>query len=278
MCQNQICANGECSGECNPSARRCDPNDGRNYMTCGSDAQWSASLACGSSQTCVNEGQCVAQPCSAAMSPDWYSPAQIGGNPSLDDPRWGSGPLVQFAGSFGVDPGGYVIVFDRAAGELAVTMRATLGASETPDATDQVYFGITANQGSGPTARNVLIPLVQLEPGEGPQAITTFQTSEFSGSWRATTGTAAAWLEQLSEWRGATDATLSWAVSFRVNLPSASVDPSQPFRIALRIHAPGTARDLTTPANLDALLDRPASWPLASFDTSACVQRVALLP
>jgi hypothetical protein len=207
------------------------------------------------------------------MAPDWYSSPQGGGYPGFDDPRWGTG-LIAFLGTTSEGAGGYVIAYDRAASELAVTIRPTLGPSETPSSLDSVYFGITTNQVPNPGALSASISLISLQPGEGPRSISSLQTSEYTTTWSPSSRLE--WLSRISAWRGTQTDVVSWAVSFRVKLALASVDPTRPFRIAIALHADGQARDLSTPADFTKAQDRPDGWPLADLDPQACVGWVTL--
>ena len=73
------------------------------------------------------------------------------------------------------------------------------------------------------------LSLPALEAGDGPRAATLSAASEFTSGW---TTAASAWLTQPATWRAAADSAVSWAVSFRVSLARAGVDPSQPFSVA----------------------------------------------
>jgi hypothetical protein len=282
-CSGRICSNGDCTGECSPGARRCEDGTAQRYQVCGDDAHWSVAQSCPNSGVCSGNGDCAAAPppppptCTSGDSPDWYSPAQIGGNPSWNDPRWGSDGPVSFARSFAKQPGGYIAVFDRAAGELALTVRVTMGTAEAPDPSDSVRFGIVANRSGGPAARAATFALAELDVGEGPQQISTIATSDYSGSWQSSTPPNP-WFLQTSLWRGKTGNEPSWVVSFRINLTDAGIDVSKPFRAALGVHIGNAPNDVSTPDGFSASMDAPDTWASVDLGAIDCVGRVSLSP
>jgi hypothetical protein len=210
------------------------------------------------------------------MSPDWYSAAADGGNPSWNDSRWGNTAALGFAQTFSGAPAGYIIVFDRAAAELAVTVRVTMGTSELPDAMDVVTFGITANRSDGAAAHQATFMIAELDAGAGPVGI-GYANADFSGSWRSSSPINP-WIEQQNEWRGAQASDPSWIVSFRIKLSAAGVDPALPFRASVSVHIDGAPNDLSTPANLAASLDKPDTWPRIDLSAISCVGRANLSP
>jgi hypothetical protein len=209
------------------------------------------------------------------MSPDWYSAAASGGNPGWNDPRWGSDAPVSFEKTFSGQPGSYIIVFDRAAGELAVTVRVTMGPDEAPDPGDAVMFAVASNDMNSPVARSATLTPVPLDIGAGPQALTP-ATSEYTGSWQSS-NPPDAWLLHASEWRGVQGNTPSWVVNFRIKLSAAGLDPAKPFGVALNVQIKGAPSDLSTPSNLAQWLDQPPTWPRANLTTISCVARVPLV-
>lgn len=275
-CPSGVCMDGACTGECTPDTRRCAANIPSTFQICTAQHTWGGAQACPQGGACSGAGECAApaaMSCMPGQSPNWYAAASQGGNPSLDDPRWGAEPAPAFAGTFGFESGSYVIVFDRLAKQLAVSLRVTAGASEAPDARDYVYFAATPNISGAPTARNVLIPLIDLRAGEGPKSIAQFAASAYVKSWQAESG---GWVQHVSAWRGDANARLSWAVNLRIDLAAISIDVTKPFRIAIAAHAEGAARDLTTPVELGMLTEMPASWARARVDPTRCVDRVVL--
>lgn len=289
-CPFGACRDGVCTGECTASARRCDPANVMRYQVCGSDGTWSAAQACPQSGTCMASGQCAAPPvtstpppittpppvtmhCEASQVPDWYSSAQAGGNSSLDDSRWGTAPAAAFAASPGFNPGGYVILLDRVAKQFAVSVRVTMGPNETPASNDYVYFGVTPNLAGAPSGRSVVIPLMEMNPGEIAKPVPSVQTSSLTDTWHTDNAT---WVEHVAAWRGGTNDGFSWAVSFKVDFGAALIDATKPFRIAIAAHAEGVASDLSTPPGGEMLATNPGAWALGSVDPNQCLPRVVL--
>ncbi len=56
-----VCSNGECTGECMPDARRCDPDAENASQSCNAQGQWDASQSCDESGTFCVLGDC--KPC-----------------------------------------------------------------------------------------------------------------------------------------------------------------------------------------------------------------------
>lgn len=272
-CVDQVCVQGTCSGACGSGAKRCDPGDAHNIQTCSAMGTWSAPQSCGANSLCVS-GECVA--CTRGQSPDWVSASDQGGNQRFDDPRWGSAEPAMFQSTLGDMSGGYIIVFDRSTSELAVSIRVTRGSSEAPTMADLIYFGITANVGTGAVAREVQFSPPALDFGQGPGVITAFVTSKNTGMWTQDSVTDNSWIRDLGAWRGTQNDTLSWVVSFRVGLAQSDVDPALPFRATITAHLDG-AGDLSTPTDYIQLRDRPFEWPAVDVGSIMCVGRAQLM-
>jgi hypothetical protein len=210
------------------------------------------------------------------MSPNWSAPANMGGDPNWNDPRWGSDPIVHLDAGFDVNAGGYLAVLDRAEGTLAMTFRVLLGSSEAPDPADHVYIGVASNaMGDNAIARAVTIRLVKMQQGTGPTSITTFELADYISAWASTPEPALSFVNDVAVWRGAEAEMLSWSVSVRIDLTAAGVDTTRSFRMALRIHIDGRG-DLLTPGDRPILSDVPTDWAVVSFAGLPCVSRVSL--
>jgi hypothetical protein len=221
----------------------------------------------------MGAGECSALICQSGLSPDWFSDPQAGGYMTLDDPRWGGVEPTQFASSMGSMDGGFIIVLDRAAKQLAVSVRVTKGSSEIPTSSDYVYFGATVNvAGSMVTARNIVIPLISMRDSEAGTPIPMFSTSAFTDTWHEDT---TAWVQHVNGWRGSPNEKLSWAVNFRVDLPTLGVDTAKTFRVAVAAHVEGAA-DMSTPATLGMSTDKPTQWSAAMAIGTECVTPLVL--
>jgi len=239
---------------------------------CGTGGAWGSPIACGETQICDGAGGCQSGGCPSGRSPDWFSAA--GGNASWNDPRWGGAALTPFAGGPSATAGGYALVFDRAANELAVTYRVRLGDAEIPNGSDRAYVSIRSNQAGSPAAHEATLTLFEMNPGEGPRDITAIQFAEYAGRWQPSTSTD--WLHHASAWRASGD--VSWVVSFRINLGKARIDPTLAFHMGVAVHVAGAARDLSTPADLADLHDQVNSWAAVNVTGIACVGRATLTP
>lgn len=261
---------------CTPGEQRC--TDALSVQTCELNGEWAAASTTCVDQAC-SQGKCVSSApptttCQMGQSPDWWSSEADGGNTSLDDPRWGAAPIVPFESTFGFNPGGYIVLLDRAAGRLSVSIRVTMGPAELPAPDDYIYFGATPNVADAPAARSVTVPLRAMMAGDDATPISTFQSSVYTTTWQS--GNKADWAQNIAAWRGGPDDGFSWAVNLVVDLTRVGIDVSKPFRVALAIHAEGSTQDLTVPANTGGLILTPSGWAAATITASGCVERVAL--
>lgn len=275
-CQNQACIDGMCRGECVPGGTRCDPADTTLTQVCDAHGAWMRNQQCSGELKCASEGRCVQPSCPSGMTPDWTSAAGMGGDPSWNDPRWGADPPVKLDAGFDVDTAGYIAVLDRSAGTLALTFRVSLGASEAPEPTDQIYVGILSNmQNNGVIARAVTLSPPRLPPSAGPTPITNLAVAQYEGAWSTPATPTAMFVRDASAWRGGSTDTLSWTVSLKLDLTAAGVDVTRSFRMALRIHIDGRG-ELITPGDRAVLSDIPTEWAVVSLAALPCVSRVSL--
>jgi hypothetical protein len=280
-CEDGICRDGACAGECSPDARRCDANNPRAYQTCEASGMWGSARTCETDRVCGAMGQCQADPCPTGRTPDWFSSARPPGDPSLNDSRWGGG-VRPFEGAppAGAQLAGYLIVYDRRANMLAVTLRAAVAPGQPRDAAssaDYVYFGIGAMNGAASAAR---IALVEGGQGNDPRPLNELRRYQWSNnSWGDSSGRPA-WLRDVAAWTE--DQSVSWAVSFRVDLAAGSFDVTQPLRIALGLHGesetePTTEVDFTTPraSTVEQLSGQnPTTWRTVNLSQIQCTGNV----
>lgn len=294
-CGDRACTLGSCSGDCSgdcagaagsagmvssecaPSVRRCDPANSTRFQTCTDRGAWDMGQACGAGISCAGQGRCnaAAVGCKAGQSPDWYSPVSAGGNPTLDDSRWGDTPVSEFISTFGFQPGGYTLILDRGAQQLAITVRITLGPSEVPAPSDYVFFGIAPDAADAATAHSVIMPLIDMPPASGPAPLSNIDASLLQGGrWQSDPSNT--WVQHASVWRGGPNDGYSWVVSFKVDLAAMALDPSESFRVAIAAHAEGAPRDMTTPGDASVLTALPNAWAQALSDSATCVAHVTL--
>jgi hypothetical protein len=203
------------------------------------------------------------------------SPASSG-DPTWTDPRWATDTGTRFARGFSLDAASYVALFDRATNDLVVTFRIWSAIGEEPTPADWVYFGITSNvRGSSFSAHDTRVPLIGLAPGDNARPITSYESAVFAnGSW-SLQASSDGWISDVAAWRGTEGSELAWAVSLRVDLEHAGIDPASDFRIALKVHLDGRG-ELFSPGNRAQLSDTPTDWSTVNLPSSPCVIRVAL--
>jgi hypothetical protein len=200
----------------------------------------------------------------------------MGGDPSWNDPRWGTDPIMRFDAGFDVETAGYVAVLDRSDGTLALTFRVSLGPTEVPDPADQLYVGIMSNLGDNTImARAITLSPPALQPGVGPVAIENAAVAEYTGAWATPATASLSFVRSAAVWRGRESDMLSWSISLKLDLTAAGVDPTRSFRMAFRLHIEGRG-DLLIPGDRAMLSDVPMQWAIVSLAGLPCTSRVSL--
>jgi hypothetical protein len=221
--------------------------------------------------------------------PDWTAPGTT--RDELNEPRWAGAPQTGFQSDLTGGEGLYRVMVDSGFTELSISFQAPTDPSAASNA-DVVYFGFTTDGTTGGLAKGVAISMQAsgTNPIEIDPASPLVTGYSYNGSWSTA---AQPWLVEPYAWlpNATTAPGTAWGINFKVNLASAGLDATTPFKILFAMHKrdegdvtpPFDGVDIWTPDPGGAALHPgtlfiadPASWATTAAINAGCVDGVTI--
>lgn len=224
--------------------------------------------------------------------PNWVLAGQV--RTDLNEPRWGPAPLTSFASDLTYEEGFFRLMTDTTGTKLYVSFQ-TSADHAVPGTADEVYFGISRNNGAlNDIAQAVRVKVAPGSPAGSFIAATNFETYSYdvagSPSQWTVAPTTPAWLVPSTPavWSNAPGDGVDWGINFVVDLTQLGINTTDTFKLvmAMTIRDENAISDSTiatlvpTPAGQPfkntLLASVPSSWAPADATGSGCAGGVTI--